>query len=168
MIWRPVVGFEKFYEVSDDGQVRRIGRAKGTRVGKVLAPTDRGIGYYSVRLSRRDASKTVYIHHLVAAAFLGPRPPDHEINHIDYDRKNNAASNLEYVTRSGNTQHAYDNGRTRKPGRPITSTCLSSGKESLYVSIAEAARDGFALSSIKRAIAAAKPYKNRIWKDLYE
>lgn len=47
---------------------------------------------------------------LVAHAFLGPTPKGLEINHIDYDPLNNRADNLEYVTHSYNTLHAYRNG----------------------------------------------------------
>lgn len=48
------------------------------------------------------------IHKLVAEAFLGNKPPKHEINHKDGNKSNNHASNLEYVTHKENIRHALD------------------------------------------------------------
>lgn len=53
---------------------------------------------------------------LVAEAFIGPRPSGKEINHIDGDHRNNAAGNLEYVTRRENMQHAYRLGLSARLG----------------------------------------------------
>lgn len=92
MEWRSV-GLN--YAVSNFGRVRRLG-------GKFLRPVQRG-RYLSVNLG---ANKQTYIHHLVAAAFIGPRPVGWQINHIDGDRWNNMWTNLEYVTPKGNQQHA--------------------------------------------------------------
>jgi hypothetical protein len=53
------------------------------------------------------------VHHLVAEAFIGPMPPGQEVNHVDADKANNRAENLEYQTPSGNIFHAYRSGAKR-------------------------------------------------------
>lgn len=100
--WRPVVGFEELYEVSNLGQVRRTAR--------LLRPSyNERIGYPSVTLVPfRGAQKvTRSVHRLVAAAFIGEPPsPEHHVNHKDGDKGNAEAGNLEYVTVLENIQHA--------------------------------------------------------------
>jgi hypothetical protein len=109
--WRAVVGFEGFYEVSNEGQVRRIKPAKRARVGQILKPYPNSRnGRLMVCLSVNSRQKTALVATLVANAFLGQRPDGLDINHIDYDCHNNRADNLEYVTRSENLRHAYANG----------------------------------------------------------
>lgn len=51
-----------------------------------------------------------YAHRLIAEAWIGSIPKDHEVNHIDGNKKNNKVTNLEIVTRSENIQHAFESG----------------------------------------------------------
>ena len=52
------------------------------------------------------------VHILVAEALVSPRPgPEYEVNHIDFDRKNNDFSNLEWMTHSENVRHSVLHGR---------------------------------------------------------
>lgn len=88
--WRPVPGWP--YEVSNLGRVRRAGSARP------LAPGVSPKGYELVCLCRDGQCKSVRVHVLVAAAFLGPRPRGYHINHKDANPRHNAATNLEYVT----------------------------------------------------------------------
>jgi len=88
--WKPVVGYEALYEVSDQGRVRRNGR--------VLKPSFID-GYSVVSLCRDGTQKTRHIHALVAAVWIGPKPtPAHEVAHGDGVRSNNAALNLRWAT----------------------------------------------------------------------
>lgn len=104
--WRPIAGYEGLYEVSDQGQVRRSAPGKGTRVGKVLCPQRHPRGYRMVALSCQGKQRYYLIHRLVSEAFLGPIPDDREVNHRNGHKADNRLVNLEYVTQSGNTQHA--------------------------------------------------------------
>ena len=128
--WLPVVGFEQVYEVSDQGRVRRVGRAHisgkgrggGVRVGRILALCQIAGGYYAVNLWRHGKIKRRLIHALVMEAFVGLPPKDHEVNHRDGVKSHNDLDNLEYVTRSQNMIHAYAIG-LREKGRdhPLSS-----------------------------------------------
>lgn len=115
--WKPVEGHEESYEVSDRGRVRSLDREvlysdgrRARRRGRVLKPRSDSSGYYQVGLYRDGKERMALVHHLVAAAYIGPRPEGYEVNHIDGDRTNNRAENLEYVTPDENRQHAIENG----------------------------------------------------------
>jgi len=130
--WRPVVGWEGWYSVSNLGRVRRDSRHQEVRrrhAGRVLSvrfhPRRR---YAAIHLFRDGASLDRYLHVLVAEAFLGPCPKGKEANHRDGDRKNNAASNLEYMTHSQNIRHALRLGlRRRKYGQQHLALALEVG-----------------------------------------
>lgn len=104
--WRPVLGFEGDYEVSNGGYVRSIKREPIT-----LAPRYDHCGYVRAALYKDRKYHSALVHRLVAVAFIGPAPSEsHQINHIDGDKTNNRADNLEWCTASENGTHAYRNG----------------------------------------------------------
>jgi hypothetical protein len=123
--WRAVVGFESIYEVSDAGGVRRVapstGRPErvgtgGARVGRVLTANTE-LDYPRVQLWKEGRYFNRLVHRLVAEAFLGPIPDGMEVNHIDGNKLNPSVANLEYVTPSENSSHAYRTGLSRsRPG----------------------------------------------------
>ncbi len=105
--WKPVVGFEGRYEVSDAGMVRSLKSASSRLTGRTLCPNLVGAGYHALSLG--DGTSAVirrYIHRLVAESFLGACPPNHEVNHKNGIKIDNRAANLEYVTKSQNQRHA--------------------------------------------------------------
>lgn len=104
--WRPIVGYEGRYEVSDAGEVRRVSGGCGARPGRILATHRDRYGYERVHLSRDCDGQDFKVHILVAAAFIGPRPESFDINHIDGVRHNNHRSNLEYLSRRDNVRDA--------------------------------------------------------------
>ena len=99
-MWVDIEGYKGLYQVSNTGKVRRIkwhgfskigyNELKPSRVGKAL--------YQRVNLSKNDVSKSMYVHRLVAQAFL-PNPENlPEVNHKDENPANNHVSNLEWCT----------------------------------------------------------------------
>jgi integrase/recombinase XerD len=94
--WRDITGYDGIYQVSDQGQVRN------THTSKILQPVRIKNGRLYVSLSSDGFQRKYTVHSLVAAAFLGICPPQHETTHKDGDYTNNAAENLEYVTRGEN------------------------------------------------------------------
>ncbi len=104
-IWKPVRGHEGAYEVSDHGRVRSLPRilvdSKGRRRevgGRLLKLQARDPRYHSVTISGRS----VRVHELVAAAFIGPRPDGQHVLHGDDVGTHNHISNLRYGTVSDN------------------------------------------------------------------
>lgn len=64
-------------------------------------------GYHETRITLDGHSRTVYVHRLVAAAFVGLPQSGRwvHVNHKDLNKSNNAANNLEYVTPAENRAH---------------------------------------------------------------
>lgn len=96
-----VKGFENYYEISNLGNVRRLGSLNN------LKPINNGKDYLSVCLSVKSKIKRIYIHRLVAMAFLDNKENKEEVNHINGIRTDNKLINLEWVTRSENHFHRY-------------------------------------------------------------
>lgn len=116
--WKPILGFEESYEISNCGYVRRKTATTRYPAGWVLKPEVTRSGYLSVSLWDRDR-KHRPIHQLVAEAFIGPRLEAHQVNHIDGDKFNNRVTNLEYVTPKENIRHSIAIGlRWNFKGRP--------------------------------------------------
>ena len=138
--WRPVVGYEGWYEVSDRGRIRRSREGSRTSVGFVLKPSPNERGYLHVGLSKEGQQRTCKVHLLVSDAFIGPRGEGKEVNHKDGDKTNNHSCNLEHCTKSENTLHAYslglmsplrgeENVRSKLTEDNVKSIRLSLGKE---------------------------------------
>lgn len=118
MNWKPVVGYEGLYEVSDTGLVKSLARLKQcghknskpqtTKEKFLTIRTDRN-GYKRAKLSKNGKAKLVLLHRIIAQAFI-PNPKGlAEVNHIDGDKNNNVPNNLEWTTRSKNMKHAFEN-----------------------------------------------------------
>jgi hypothetical protein len=115
-IWKPVIGYEGYYEVSSIGNVRRIKVEKCTWNGRILKNNMWG-QYHCVTLCREGKEKRFHMHTLVARHFIGPKPVDKdEVNHKDGNKLNNADWNLEYVTVLEQSQHAIRTGLTKTKG----------------------------------------------------
>lgn len=122
-MWRSVVGFEHAYEVSSLGNVRSIDRTvsghylssdgKFQRKGRPMKTHLNFRGYPRVTLRTKDQKdKTIYVHRLVAEAFVFNPDPKNKtyVNHIDGNKLNNTPENLEWTTNAENMKHAYDTG----------------------------------------------------------
>ena len=98
--WRPVVGFEGLYEVSNIGRVRSL-----TRYKKVIKPRITNSGYYQYQLWHKGVCRVGSAHRLVAQAFI-PNPDNKPVvNHIDENKLNNSVDNLEWVSHAENCRY---------------------------------------------------------------
>lgn len=127
-VWRPVVGYETHYAVSNLGRIKRTKRCGRYHAGRMLAPLKGTNDYLYLNLCDSGERKRLPIHHLVALAFIGPRPLKHEINHKDFNRANNFYKNLEWVTKSRNLQHCIDAGRKPSPSLTHPETIIRGEK----------------------------------------
>lgn len=100
-IWKPVVGYEKYYEVSN------LGRVRSNRTGKVLKYNVTPNGRATVELfgDVGTKSKRLLVHRLAAIAFI-PNPNNYpQINHKDENPSNNCVENLEWCTAKYNMNY---------------------------------------------------------------
>ncbi len=96
--WRPIVGFEGWYEVSSYGRIQRVCDGPTTHKGLVLKPSPFGPwGHLSVSLHNGKPRRGQLVHRLVAAAFFGPCPEGNCVHHKDGDPSNNGLENLVYM-----------------------------------------------------------------------
>lgn len=122
--YRPVVGYEDLYEVSNLGNVRSKSRtinkirSNGRSYRQVTKPkqltiyndTHTNSGYSQVWLQVQPKPRNVSVHRLVAEAFI-PNPNNLPVvNHKDGNKHNNCVDNLEWCTSSENRRHAIDTG----------------------------------------------------------
>ena len=99
--WKKVPEFGDKYSVSTSGHVRN------DVTGKVLKNTLKNDGYLCVHLSHQNHARMIMVHRLVAEAFI-PNPNGLPVvNHIDGNKNNPTVDNLEWVTFSDNSKHAY-------------------------------------------------------------
>lgn len=106
--WRDIPGYEGLYQVSSFGRVKRLAGSPKCWTERILKQVPNK-GYPQVALSKNGCPLTRQVHQLVCLAFLGEANHLH-VNHKDGNPLNNHLSNLEYVTPSENSLHAYNTG----------------------------------------------------------
>lgn len=108
--WRPVLGFEGKYEVSNAGSVRSVATGRPLRPWRTPP-----VGYQTVALRRNGLKYSRRVHVLVLEAFICPRPDgavachndgDHDNNYVDNLRWDTQQSNIRDIVRHGRHQHA--------------------------------------------------------------
>src|SRR6478736_4452698 len=112
-VWKPVVGFEEYYQVSNYGKIQSLERiVKNSRRSylkkpQILRPGLNQDGYQKVVLYGIDFKKNLFVHILVAKSFLENEFNLEMVNHKDEIKTNNFYKNLEWVTRRENGVHRY-------------------------------------------------------------
>ena len=107
-IFKDVEGYEGLYQVSNFGRVKSLDRksSDGRQLKeRMLNPIINGYGYLVLNLHKNGKRKSLYIHQLVAMAFLEHTPNGHKIvvDHIDNDKSNNRLENLQLISNRQNT-----------------------------------------------------------------
>jgi len=107
--WRWVPGWRGYYKVSSFGRFMKCDDRTGAqKITQGVIHKNRGYAY--VKLSKNGTTETRLLHRIVAMAFINNRYMKEEVNHIDGDKTNNSACNLEWVTRDENMRHAHNTG----------------------------------------------------------
>lgn len=102
-IWKDIEGFPNY-------QVSNFGRVRNKNTNRLLSiQKDSNNKYMLVTLWKHNKAYGKLVHRLVASAFLRPHP-DLQVNHIDGDKTNNCAENLEWCSCADNIHHAINTG----------------------------------------------------------
>lgn len=94
--WRPIKGYEGLYLASN------LGRIKSVRSGKVMSTKKHLRGYPQINFSVKGVRKILYIHRIIAETFLENTSNHKTVDHIDENKKNNKASNLQWCSHKEN------------------------------------------------------------------
>lgn len=120
--WKPVVGYEGLYEVSDFGRVRSLNYNRSGEV--MIMKFEKPKGYQRVQLSKCGKTKHFFVHRLVAFAFI-PNPNNlPQVNHINEVKDDNRVVNLEWCTAEYNLNYGTHTERqiktqTNRPDKSI-------------------------------------------------
>ncbi len=113
-IWKPVVGYDMLYEVSDLGRVRgaieKTELITGKKAGNIKRAQVNKSGYLVTLVWKNNHPQAVKVHRLIAEAFI-PNPENKRtVNHINGIKTDNRLENLEWATHKENHKHARENG----------------------------------------------------------
>lgn len=157
-IWKPVVGYEGLYEVSNLGNVRSIDRVieysngvKHFTKGKKLKQSiNKNTGYYQVSLCNNGNAHKIDVHKIVANTFLSNDKSLPCVNHKDESRTNNNVSNLEFCSYKYNSNYGTAIQRMKNSIRlnanrvkKVSQYDLNGDKIKTYETISDVTKDGF-------------------------
>ena len=97
-VWKDIPSYEGLYQVSN------LGNIKGVK-GNILRLQKRNHGYLSVWLYKNGDKRQLSVHRIVAEAFCNHPDGKDEVNHINEDKQDNRAENLEWVNHRENSVH---------------------------------------------------------------
>lgn len=150
-IWKPISGFEGLYEISNLGRLRSWKNNKwGLAKEAKIIHGQKGRHYITSILCGYKDRRTVYIHRLVAETFLEKPEGKDFVNHINGNKLDNRAENLEWCTHAENMEHANRTGLTDCIRKKIV--CVETARH--FKSITEASKEtGIGRTSIGHCLA---------------
>ncbi len=172
--WKQIKNYEGLYETSNMGQVKRLGRyitrLNGTiRYQKELlfsCKPNKHLGYVNVGLTKDRVKTTYSVHRLVAEHFVDNPHNLNVVNHLDEDRANNKAENLEWTTHAKNLAHngAFMKGR-EKIKRKVYQYTLNGELVRTYGYAKEVSKHGFRPNAVTQVcLGYKKTHYGFVWK----
>ena len=177
-VWNDIKGYEGLYQVSDMGRVKSLERTITKKNGRnqsiqerILKP-QKGLGYLRVALCKGSGKgKLFFVHRLVCEAFHENTENKPCVNHIDENKINNVASNLEWCTYKENLNHGTRNAKAAKAlGKAVGQYTRDGKLIKVWQSVSEVQRQlGFTKQSISQAARGKqKTAYGYIWKYIEE
>lgn len=162
--WKPVVGYDGLYQVSNMGRVKSLSN-EFSRKEKILRQGKNKYGYLVVNLCKEGKRKNFTVHRLVGNAFLENPSNLLMINHKDEDKTNNCVDNLEWCTNSYNQKYGNC---PKKIAEKLSKQVYQYTKDyelvAIWQSTAEAGRNGFNFGHIAACCNGnRKSHRGYIW-----
>lgn len=139
-LWKPIKGYEKEYEISNFGRVKSLNR-KYTK-GRVLKLHKHSTGYIYCCLSKNGKVANKRVHILVAQAFVENKKNLPIVNHINEQKEDNKASNLEWCTHSYNSNYGTKSAKMVN-SKKVIAIDINDKIVASFPSTAEAGRNGY-------------------------
>lgn len=157
-IFKDIEGYEGLYQISNYGNVKSLKYNKE----KILKPIKHSCGYLKVDLCKERKIQTLYIHRLVAKAFIDNPNNYEEVNHKDEDKTNNKVENLEFCDAKYNSNYGTHTERSAL-SRSKQVMCVETGK--IYQSLHQIERElGFSFKCVSSVcLGKLKTYKGYHW-----
>lgn len=140
-IWKDIADYEGLYQVSNLGRVKTVAHWQIYTNGhrhfhkeKIHTPGVSRTGYLSVRLGSKG--REAGVHRFVAETFIPRIPGKNDVNHIDGDKSNNRASNLEWVDRKENMWHCRNVLKKETGKKKVPVLCVETGE--IFSTVTEA------------------------------
>lgn len=165
--WKPIEGFEGFYEISNFGRVKSL-RMRGGRKDRILKNVVNPDGYEHLTLSCNKKTRDATIHRLVAESFI-PNPDNlPQINHKDQCKTNNHVENLEWCTAKHNVNYLdFQERRAKSYSKKVYQYDKNLNLIKIWESSTEASKYGFNRTAISFCCCGKRPYhKNYVWSHL--
>ena len=167
--WRPVVGYEGLYEVSNLGRIKSLGNDK-TRKEKILSQYENKNGYLYVNLCKDGKVKNCRVNRLVGNAFI-ENPNNYPCyNHKNEIKTDNRAENLEPCTHKYNTnfgtciQRRVEKERNGVRSKQVYQYTKDYELVAIWQSTRECGRNGYNQGAVAaRCRSKVKSYKGYIW-----
>lgn len=151
--WKDVLGFEGVYQVNNIGQVYSC------HTTKILNAYKSNDGYMRVNLSFRGKAKIKMVHILVAEAFISNPNLLPVVNHKDGNKTNPRVENLEWVTFSENSKHAFYTGLSKisdKAKNKASKNARANGSKTTSKPIIQYSIDGIKIAEYESIKAACR------------
>lgn len=165
--WKPVIGYEGYYEVSSLGRIRSIERRNSR--GEILKPFLNKTGYLSISLSKDGTAKTHRLHKLIAMAFLSNLENFPCVNHKNEVKSDNRVENLEWCSIRYNTLYGCGISKmikTRlKNTKPIFAYSENRNVVFRFVNMTDVTLHGFHRGKVWECITGKRrKYRNLYWR----
>mgnify|MGYP003362066879 FL=1 len=142
--WKDIHNYEGLYQVSNLGRVKSLKRRSKFKIiyeDIIKKQTNVNHGYLIVSLSKNGKKKNFYVHRLVAEAFIPKTETKNDVNHINENKHDNRAKNLEWCTKKYNNNYGNHTERAAASQSIPIYAIYSDGTDEYFPGINAAARE---------------------------